>query len=118
MNGISVVQITTTVSSQEEACRIAEAVVDRKLAACAQVTGPIESYYVWKGDRCRETEWRISMKTLKTLERNLMDLLSELHLYETPELISIQVETVSEAYLEWMLQFLGSDLGNRKPLVK
>lgn len=107
MNEIPVVQITTTVSSQEEACSIAEAVVDRKLAACAQVTGPIESFYVWKGEQCRETEWRISMKTLKTLERNLMDLIGELHPYETPELISIKVETVSEAYLEWMLHSLG-----------
>lgn len=108
MNEVSVVQITTTADSEEEACRIAETVVNHKLAACAQVTGPIMSYYFWKGEQCREREWRVSMKTLKTLERKLMDLISELHLYETPEIVSVQVEAVSEAYLEWILHTLGN----------
>ncbi|NOQ22764.1 MAG: divalent cation tolerance protein CutA [Candidatus Aegiribacteria sp.] len=107
MNEVPVVQITTTVNSEEEACRIAEAAVSRKLAACAQVTGPIISYYYWKGEQCREKEWRVSMKTLKNLELNLMDFINEDHPYETPELITMRIETVSEAYLEWMLQTLG-----------
>ncbi len=106
MNEVPVVQITTTVNSEEEACRIAETAVTLKLAACAQVAGPIISHYIWKGEQCREKEWRVLMKTLKSLERNLMDFINELHLYETPELISIQVESVSEAYLNWMLHTL------------
>jgi len=106
MNEVPVVQITTTVNSEEEACRIAEAVVSKKLAACAQVTGPILSYYIWKGEQCREKEWHVSMKTVKSLELNLMDFISELHTYETPELISVLVEAVSEAYFEWMLRIL------------
>lgn len=106
MNEVPVVQITTTVDSEEEACRIAEEVVNQRLAACAQVTGPIISYYLWKDEQCREKEWRVSLKTLKTLEPRLMDFITELHPYETPELISIRVEAVSEAYLEWMLQNL------------
>jgi len=106
MNEIPVVQITTTVNSEEEACRIAEAVVSKKLAACAQVTGPILSYYIWKNEQCRMKEWHVSMKTVKSLELNLMDFISELHTYETPELISVLVEAVSEAYFEWMLRIL------------
>ena len=106
MNDIPVVQITTTFNSEEEACRIAEAAVSQKLTACAQVTGPIVSYYLWKGEQCREQEWRVSMKTVKSLELRLMDFISELHTYETPELISVRVEAVSEAYFEWMLQAL------------
>ncbi len=107
MSEVPVVQITTTVDSQEEACRIAATAVSQKLAACAQVSGPITSYFVWKGEQCSETEWRVSMKTLKTLDRNLMNLIGELHNYETPEIISVQLDTVSEAYLEWMLHSLG-----------
>ncbi len=106
MKEVPVVQITTTVNSEEEACRIAEAVVNKKLAACAQVTGPIVSYYIWKGEQCREKEWHVSMKTVKSLELHLMDFITELHTYETPELISVLVESVSEAYFEWMLQIL------------
>ena len=106
MNEVPVVQITTTVNSKEEACRIAEAAVSKKLAACAQVTGPLLSYYIWKGEQCREKEWHVSMKTVKSLELNLMDFISELHSYETPELISVLVETVSDAYFEWMLRVL------------
>ncbi len=110
MNEVPVVQVTTTVNSEEEACRIAEATVSQKLAACAQVSGPITSYYVWKGEQCREQEWRVSMKTLKTLDRNLMNLIGELHNYETPEIISVQLDAVSEAYLEWILHSLGGCL--------
>ena len=106
MKEVPVVQITTTVNSEEEACRIAEAVVNKKLAACAQVTGPIVSHYIWKGEQCREKEWHVSMKTVKSLELHLMDFITELHTYETPELISVLVESVSEAYFEWMLQIL------------
>jgi len=106
VNEVPVVQITTTVSSEEEACRIADAVVRKRLAACAQVTGPILSYYIWKDEQCREKEWHVSMKTVKSLELRLMDYISELHTYETPELISVLVESVSEAYFEWMLQIL------------
>ena len=106
MNAVPVIQITTTVNSEEEACRIAEEAVSQKLAACAQVTGPIMSYYIWKGKQCREKEWRVSMKTVKSLELNLMNFISELHTYETPELISVRVEVVSEAYLDWILQTL------------
>ncbi|MCD4701695.1 MAG: divalent-cation tolerance protein CutA [Candidatus Aegiribacteria sp.] len=102
MDEVPVVQITTTVNSQEEACRIAEAAVNQKLAACAQVTGPITSFYVWKGEHCREQEWRISMKTLKPLENMLTDFISKLHPYDTPELILLQLDQVSQAYLEWM----------------
>jgi periplasmic divalent cation tolerance protein len=107
MNELPVVQITTTVDSEEEAFRIAEAAVSHKLAACSQVTGPIMSYYIWKGEQCREKEWRVSLKTLKSLESNLMDFITELHSYETPELISIRMESVSEAYLGWILRTLG-----------
>ena len=107
MNELPVVLITTTVDSEEEAFRIAEAAVSHKLAACAQISSPIISYYIWKGEQCREKEWRVSLKTLKSLESHLMDFITERHTYETPELISIRVEAVSEAYLEWMLQTLG-----------
>jgi len=102
-----IVEVTTTTDSEEEANRIAGAAVERKLAACAQITGPIVSHYTWKEKQFQEKEWRISLKTLKTLESDLMNLIAELHLYENPELTSVRLENVSEAYLEWILHSLG-----------
>ncbi len=107
MSEVPVVLITTTVDSEEDAHRIAEAAVSQNLAACAQVTGPIISHYIWKGEQRREMEWSVSLKTLLNLELNLMNFISELHPYETPELISVRVNAVSEAYLEWMLRTTG-----------
>ncbi len=107
MSSVSAVLITTTVNSLEEAQRIAETCVEQRLAACAQISGPITSYYIWEDEQCCESEWLVSMKTMKILEQKLMKFISSMHSYETPELISVQVETVSDDYLEWMLLTLG-----------
>jgi len=102
MNSNHAVQLTTTIDSLEGATRISEAVVKQKLAACAQIDGPVASYYFWEGEYCKGNEWRVVMKTMKSLEESLMKLVCSLHPYETPELISIQIDNVSQAYLEWI----------------
>jgi periplasmic divalent cation tolerance protein len=116
MSEVPLVQITTTVNSLEEADMIANDAVELKLAACGQITGPIVSHYVWNDEKFREEEWQVSLKTLKTLEYDLMKLIEELHSYETPELVSVRLETVSDEYLEWMLHSLGSNTENGKPV--
>ena len=100
------VQFTTTVNSLEEAEKIAQAVVEQKLAACAQVSGPITSHYRWRGEMCRDREWKVSVKTVKSLEKKLMALIEEIHPYETPELTAVRLESYSRSYHEWMLRNL------------
>lgn len=106
MNEESVVAVVTTVGSKEEAATIADKTVSGGLAACGQISGPITSHYRWKGQFCRETEWKVTMKTFESLQTRLMDLIEEIHPYETAEIISIPVESVSSAYREWMSQNL------------
>ena len=55
------------------------------LIACGQVEGPIEAAYIWKGKKCKESEWRILMKFAPNLARNLELRLIELHPYENPQ---------------------------------
>lgn len=102
MNEESVVAVVTTVSSKEEAVDIADKVVSGRLAACGQISGPITSHYWWKDELCRETEWKVTMKTFQSLEAGLMGFIEEIHPYETAEIISFPVRVVSRSYSDWM----------------
>ncbi len=57
-------QIVTTTGKQEEARRIADALVEQRLAGCVQIVGPIESLYRWEGIIETATEWQCWIKTL------------------------------------------------------
>ncbi len=57
------IQVITTVETREDAERIAKAMVESRLAACAQVAGPITSTYWWKGRIEDATEWQCLLKT-------------------------------------------------------
>ena len=101
-----ILQVSTTVASEDDAARIAEHLVEARLAACAHIEGPLESIYTWKGKLCREVEWKCTLKTsaelLPELERELLSL----HPYETPEFVVTEFERASEDYGEWLLDVL------------
>ncbi len=101
------VQVVTAVSSREEADRLAELAVERRLAACVQVSGPVASIYRWRGEVEGEREWLCTMKTSVLYADELMAVLEEEHPYETPEIICISVDRVSEGYLEWLRSEVG-----------
>ena len=97
-----VLLVTTTAGSREEAEEISQRCVSERLAACAQLSGPLTSIYWWKGMMHSESEWKVTLKSFKSLERRLFTRICELHPYEVPEIICVMAETVSDAYLEWM----------------
>ena len=103
MNDVCVVEVITTVDSEDVAADIADQVVRSRLAACAQIQGPITSMYKWKGKFCCETEWKIVMKTLSTHESDLYAMVASIHPYETPELISRSLSNTTEPYLQWIV---------------
>ena len=83
----SVEWVYLTVSSEEEAVRLARVVLDEKLAACANLLGGIRSLYRWQGELCDEQEVAMVLKTTSFRVEELMDRLSELggfHSYQTP----------------------------------
>jgi len=95
-------QVSTTASSREDAERIAKEVVNSKLAACAQIVGPIESVYRWKGGVERKTEWLCLIKTTEAAYREVERAVFEMHPYETPEIVAVPIVTGSAAYLAWL----------------
>ena len=94
--------VLTTAGSADEANKIAEALVQRRLAACVNVVGPISSVYRWQGNIERAQEWLLAIKTTATVTDAVGDAIKELHSYELPECLVLPIEGGSEAYLEWI----------------
>jgi len=91
----------TTLPDREAANRLAAALVDEGLAACAQVEGPVTSHYRWEGRACREEEWRLVLKTDAPRENALRERVHALHPHRIPQWIVLGA-TASEAYLAWV----------------
>lgn len=94
--------VLTTTGSREEADRIAQALVESKLAACVNITGPLRSVYRWKGAVESADEFLLLIKTAAAAFERVRDTIQELHSYELPECIALPVEAGSDAYLEWI----------------
>jgi len=93
--------VLTTVGSVDEARRIADALLDRKLAACVNIVPKIVSIYRWKGKVEEAEEWILLIKTASGFEP-VRDAILEMHSYELPECMSISIEDGSPEYLKWL----------------
>jgi len=95
--------VYTTVGDLEHAREIARDLVERKLAACAQIEA-IESFYVWAGVLQNEPEYRILLKTTESRYAAVEAAIRELHPYELPAIHAIAVEHVYAPYATWVVQ--------------
>jgi periplasmic divalent cation tolerance protein len=95
-------QVTTTVDSREAADRLAGLLVDERLAACAQVTGPITSTYWWQGRVERATEWACLLKTTVARLPALEARIRAEHPYQVPEIVAVPIVAGDPAYLAWI----------------
>lgn len=96
------IQVVTTVEKREDAQRIARVLVEKRLAACAQVVGPVTSTYWWEGRVEVAEEWQCLLKTREDRFGALEQAIREIHPYEVPEIISMPLVQVSSAYREWL----------------
>jgi periplasmic divalent cation tolerance protein len=96
------VQVITAIEKREDAEKIANAMVEKKLAACVQIVGPIVSTYWWKGNIESAEEWLCFIKSKKSLYDELEKAIKEIHPYETPEIFALSVVAGSEDYLKWL----------------
>ncbi len=94
--------VTTTLPTEENAQAIAEAVVRERLAACAQVQGPIRSTFRWQGEVDHATEWYCHCKTTRDALPALERLIKSQHPYEVPEIIATAVLGGHGPYLKWI----------------
>ncbi|MFC4563689.1 divalent-cation tolerance protein CutA [Nocardiopsis mangrovi] len=96
------VRVETTTDGRAAAEAIARAVVDRRLAACAQVGGPITSFYRWQGEVQADEEWTVVMKTAADRLPDLIAHVRDLHSYDVPEIIAVPVVGGDPEYLAWL----------------
>ena len=95
--------VLMTAASGDEANRIAEMLVDKRLAACVQILPGIRSVYRWKDEVEREIELLLLAKTTRARFDELDRAVREIHSYETPEIVAVSMCDVSEPYLKWLL---------------
>lgn len=98
----SVFQVESTVDSHEEAQALAAALVERRLAACVQVVGPIRSTFWWEGRVQDAEEFLLLCKVPGERLGEAIELIEELHSYDVPEVLAFEVADGSRSYLDWV----------------
>ncbi|MEM2959427.1 MAG: divalent-cation tolerance protein CutA [Candidatus Jordarchaeaceae archaeon] len=96
------IQVFTTTEKREHGEKIARILVEKRLAGCVQIVGPVQSTYWWKGRVETAEEWLCLIKSEKSLFNELEKAIKEVHPYETPEIIAIPIVEGSKKYLEWL----------------
>ena len=96
--------VLTTTGSQEEARKIAHALVDCRLAACVNIVPRIESIYRWQGKVESASEWLLVIKTQAGSFDRVRDTIKELHSYDLPECVMLEVTSGSQEYLNWIAE--------------
>jgi len=95
-------QVLTAAGTRADACRMASVLVEKRLAGCVQVIGPIESTYRWKGRVERSPEWLCLVKTSQARYNELVSILEAIHPYDVPEILAVPVTRGSGRYLAWL----------------
>lgn len=101
MDAAAVVEVRTTVSTRDQAEQLARGVIEARLAACVQVTGPVTSHFRWRGALEHAEEWSCSFKTTRTRWPDLARHLHEHHPYDLPEIVMLPLAG-SDEYLGWV----------------
>ena len=99
--GTDILIVTTTVGSAQDADRLAQALVEHRLAACVQIQGPLRSVYRWEGEVRQEPEWRLVIKTTPSRVNELQAFFAAQHPYEVPQFTAWRADA-SAAYAEWV----------------
>jgi periplasmic divalent cation tolerance protein len=94
--------VLCTAGSEDEARKIAHHLVEHRLAACVNIIPQIESVYRWQGKIESSREWLLLIKTSGQHFPAVRDAIRELHSYELPECIAINIEDGSAEYLKWL----------------
>lgn len=94
--------MTTTLPDRDAAHRLGGRLVEERLAACAQVVGPVSSIYRWQGEVETAAEWYCHLKTTAARVPLLLSRIRQLHPYETPEIIAVALTEGDPGYLAWI----------------
>jgi len=96
------IQVFVTTGTKEDAQKIGKEVLEKKLAACVQIIGPITSEYWWREKIERSDEWLCLIKSKELLYEQLEETIKATHPYEVAEIVAVPVLRGSREYLEWI----------------
>ncbi len=96
------IMVFSTCDSAELATKLAETLVEKKLAACVNIIPGMESVYHWQGKVQRDREILLLIKTRQSCFCNLQQTMKALHNYELPEIIAVPIESGEKHYLDWL----------------
>jgi len=94
--------VFVTCGSEEEALKIAHALVEERVAACVNLVSPIRSIYRWEGKVWDENEWLLIIKTQIARFNDIETRVTALHSYSIPEIIALPIIKGSSSYLHWL----------------
>ena len=94
----------TTVATAEDARRLADGLIDERLAACVQISGPVESVYRWEGAVDHATEFRLAVKFASSRAVAIEQWMKRHHPYETPQWLCVPAIAGAEKYLNWVIE--------------
>jgi len=97
-----IILVSTTLEKLDEAEAIARKLLDKRIIACAQISGPIKSLYRWKEATVAAEEFVLAIKTTPSLQQRVVDLIIQMHTYELPEIIIHNPNYVSPEYANWV----------------
>jgi periplasmic divalent cation tolerance protein len=109
--GVSAIIVLTNAPDRAVARRIADALIERKLAACVNILGECTSVYRWKGAIETATEVPILIKTRADIYDDVEAAIRGLHPYELPEIIAVAVERGSTEFLDWVNEQTVTEIG-------
>jgi periplasmic divalent cation tolerance protein len=94
--------VMVTTASKQEAESIAQRLLKERLIACANIIGPVSSFFNWSGKMEKAEEYLVFMKSREDLFEKLAENVTALHSYEVPELLVLPIVDGSKAYLNWL----------------
>lgn len=94
--------VSTTTGDNTVATRIADVLVDDRLAACVQIAGPVRSTYQWEGNPETAEEWLVTAKCRADRFDEVATRIAELHPYDVPEIIATPIVAASDSYAAWL----------------
>jgi periplasmic divalent cation tolerance protein len=100
---MKIIAVFTSVGSHEEAQLISRAVVEKKLAACSQIS-EIESFYHWNGSVQNEKEYRILFKANAKNYSAIENLIKQMHSYDLPAVHGVLIDEISQPYQNWVIE--------------
>ncbi|MGQ9708603.1 MAG: divalent-cation tolerance protein CutA [bacterium] len=103
-------QVCVTAPDKQTANKLVTASLNQRLAACAQVIGPVNSTYWWQGKIEAALEWLCFLKTDAKHYKELKRVIKQLHPYDNPEIIALPIIAGSEDYLRWLKEELNPQL--------